>query len=73
MVANCLHCINIIYNSVPFSLYQQRSVWEGRADLRMDFTLETPEEVKALLYAFLKGAPFPFQDYTTGHEKRGAE
>lgn len=73
VVANCLHCINIIYNSVPFSLYQQRSVWEGRADLRMDFTLETPEEVKALLYAFLKGAPFPFQDYTTGHEKRGAE
>lgn len=73
VVANCVHCMNIIYNSVPYSLYQSQGRWKGRADLRMDFTLETPKEVKALLDAFLKGAAFPLKEYTTGHEKRGVE
>lgn len=73
VVANCLHCMNIIYNTVPLSLYQSISKWKERVDLRMDFTLESPDEVKAILDSFLKGAPFPLKEYTTGHEKRGVE
>ncbi len=73
VAVNCLHCMNIIYNTVPLSLYQMLPQWEGRADLRMDFTLESADEVTALLDAFLKGAPFPLKEYTTGHEKRGVE
>lgn len=42
-------------------------------DLRMDFTIEPPAQVKGLLDCFLKGAPFLPGEYTTGHEKRGVE
>ncbi len=72
---NCLHCMNVIYNSVPFSLYSEIPKWKECVDLRMDFTLETAEEVKRLLDAFLSGAPLPQGKYTatTGHEKRGVE
>ena len=103
VLINCRHCMNIIYNSVPFSLYmeekhsmeerhsmeEKHSIkekhskegragerepvgWKGRVDPRMDFTLESPEEVKRLLDAFFRGMPFPLKDYTTAHEKRGA-
>lgn len=65
--------MNIIYNTVPLSLHQMISKWEGRVDLRMDFTLESGDEVRALLDAFWKGAPLPLKEYTTGHEKRGVE
>ena len=72
---NCLHCMNVIYNSVPFSLYSELSKWKEHVDLRMDFTMESAEEVKQLLDAFLNGAPLPQGKYTatTGHEKRGVE
>ena len=97
VLINCRHCMNIIYNSVPFSLYMEERHsmeekhsmkekhskegragerepvgWKGRVDPRMDFTLESPEEVKRLLDAFFRGMPFPLKDYTTAHEKRGA-
>lgn len=71
VLINCTHCMNIIYNSVPLSLYQECAKWKGKTDLRLDFTLESPEEVKLLLDAFIKGAAFPKTEYTTGHEKRG--
>jgi len=72
---NCLHCMNIIYNSVPFSLYREIPKWRDRVDLRMDFTLEPPEEVKELLDAFFWGKSLRTGEYTatTGHEKRGVE
>lgn len=70
---NCLHCMNIIYNSVPYSLHQTFSLWNDFADLRMDFTIESASEVGRILDSFLKGAPFPRQEYTAGHEKRGVE
>lgn len=84
VLLNCRHCMNIIYNSVPFSLHAtggqtgegrpgEFAGWKSRADLRMDFTLESPEEVRQLLDAFFRGMPFPMKDYTTAHEKRGAE
>nr|WP_300678631.1 U32 family peptidase [uncultured Acetatifactor sp.] len=73
VVANCRHCMNIIYNSVPLSLHQSLSALRGDMDLRMDFTIEPPAQVKGLLDCFLKGAPFLPGEYTTGHEKRGVE
>ena len=97
VLIDCRHCMNIIYNSVPFSLYMEEKHsmeerhsmkeklskeghagerepvgWKRRVDPRMDFTLESPEEVKRLLDAFFRGMPFPLKDYTTAHEKRGA-
>ena len=97
VLINCRHCMNIIYNSVPFSLYMEERHsmeekhsmkekhskegragerepvgWKRRVDPRMDFTLESPEEVKRLLDAFFRRMPFPLKDYTTAHEKRGA-
>ncbi len=71
VMADCLHCTNVIYNSVPLSLHQELDRWRGRADLRMDFTLETGEEVRAVLDTFFHNAPFPMKEYTTGHERRG--
>ncbi len=75
VLIDCRHCMNIIYNSVPFSLYKEGRAgesagWKERVDPRMDFTLESPEEVKRLLDAFFRGMPFPLKDYTTAHEKR---
>lgn len=71
VLANCTHCMNIIYNSVPFSLHQEFAKWKGCADLRMDFTLESPGEVRQILDAFFRGGAFPEKEYTTGHERRG--
>lgn len=75
---NCLHCMNIIYNSVPYSLHHELSKWK-HMEKRLDFTLETGDETRAVLKSFLKGEGFsegneiPFDEYTTGHEKRGVE
>ncbi|MCI9143896.1 MAG: U32 family peptidase, partial [Lachnospiraceae bacterium] len=70
---NCGHCMNIIYNSVPFSLWREVPKWRNHADLRMDFTFESPAEVRQLINALRNGMPFPEAEYTTGHEKRGVE
>lgn len=74
VLRNCLHCMNIIYNSVPYSLHQEHDKWRGvPVTKRLDFTLETAEEMRAVLKTFLEGDAFAFQEYTTGHEKRGVE
>ena len=72
VVRNCLHCMNIIYNSVPYSLHQDHAKWKGISK-RMDFTLETAAEMREVLKTFFEGETFPFREYTTGHEKRGVE
>ena len=68
---NCIHCYNIIYNSVPFSLHlQQNMVKRIGADIRRyDFTVETAGECRKIL----QGGEFPFESCTTGHLKRGVE
>ena len=73
VLVNCSNCINIIYNSVPYSLRQELKGWEGNAVLRMDFTLEDGKETEKILDSFIGGEPFPLGEYTTGHEKRGVE
>jgi putative protease len=73
VLVNCHHCMNIIYNSVPLSLHRELSGWRECVDLRMDFTLESPEEVKHLITSLRSNMAFPESEYTTGHEKRGVE
>lgn len=73
VVRNCRHCMNIIYNSVPLSLWQERERWMRETDLRLDFTLESGGETEAILAAFLLGRDMPAGEYTSGHEKRGVE
>lgn len=74
---DCLHCMNVIYNSVPLSLHgeilRQGGAASGNYTKRLDFTLESGAEVRAVLDAFISGQAFPFREYTTGHEKRGVE
>lgn len=73
VVCNCRHCTNIIYNSLPLSLYRELSKWEDAARLRLAFTLENREETGKILDAFLAGGEPALSEYTTGHEKRGVE
>lgn len=73
VVRNCHHCSNLIYNSVPLSLWQERNRWLSETDLRLDFTLEPPEKMKEILNAYLLGQEMPLGEYTSGHEKRGVE
>ncbi len=85
---NCLHCYNIIYNSVPLSLHGELSRWRGRADFRLDLTVEDALETENILRCFagLQASGFEGKDlgseilwpfnkgsYTTGHERRGVE
>lgn len=68
---NCLHCYNIIYNSVPYSLRRQENdvASIGAPIWRCDFTTESAEDCRHIL----QGEPLPDQAYTTGHFKRGVE
>ncbi len=68
---NCLHCYNIIYNSVPYSLHlQENEVKRTGADIRRyDFITESAEDCRRIL----AGESFPYEAYTTGHLRRGVE
>lgn len=78
---HCRFCYNTIYNPSPLSLLGQERVVErlDLAVLRLQFTIETPQQVKAVTDAyadhFLRGqdSPVPFADFTRGHMKRGVE
>ena len=72
VLRNCMHCTNIIYNSVPFSLHSEVLSLRSICDLRLDFTIETADETRAVLNTFLRSREFTEQ-YTTGHERRGVE
>ncbi len=88
VLADCRHCINILYNSVPLSLHGK--AWLGPEGLyqntvlkRLSFTIEDGRSTQRTAEFFLSlsketkagGSPSapPFKDYTTGHEKRGVE
>lgn len=76
---DCTHCMNVIYNSVPLSLHGQISKLYGWTSLRLDLTIENAEEAHKILKFFrtvIDGecpSHPPFQEYTTGHDKRGVE
>ncbi|TAH75162.1 MAG: U32 family peptidase [Anaerolineaceae bacterium] len=78
---HCNSCYNIIYNGQRLSLL-------GQADkvidlkphgIRLDFTIETSKEVRAVLFAYTdvfskgKEASLQFDNITAGHFKRGVE
>lgn len=71
VAVNCIHCYNIIYNSVPYSLHmQEKEVSRIHADImRYDFTVESAQDCRRIL----EGGTFPYESYTTGHLKRGVE
>ncbi len=78
--ANCLHCYNILYNTVPLSLHGQLENIQktGFGVLRLDFTVEDANQTKAVLAYYIKksqgmDADFIWKDYTNGHYKRGVE
>lgn len=73
VIRNCRHCMNIILNSVPLSLHQSLDEWREKADIRLDFTIETGRDTRQILEGFLEKGTLPYEEYTTGHEKRGVE
>ncbi len=79
VVLNCIHCMNIIYNTVPLSLHGEWGKWKERAAMRLDFTIESENETYELLSFFgslyngRTDIKLPIDNYTTGHEKRGVE
>jgi len=85
VLLNCLHCTNIIYNSVPLSLHKDWRKWCDCVSMRLDFTVESERQTEAILSGYLNLASSGEtdsvinamknvgMDYTTGHEKRGVE
>jgi putative protease len=79
---NCLHCYNILYNTVPLSLHGQIEgiLKRGLNELRLDFSVESEAQTREVL-SFYKSLIFerenncevPFKDFTNGHYKRGVE
>lgn len=72
---NCESCYNIIYNSACFSLLgtgvQEQFTPAG---WRLDFTLESKEEMQEVLRAFFGGDLISLKGpFTKGHFKRGIE
>ncbi|MDE7324388.1 MAG: U32 family peptidase [Lachnospiraceae bacterium] len=79
---NCIHCYNILYNTVPLSLHGQLdSVLKKNYNmLRLDFSIEDKEQTRAVIAFYLrriKGTDtkyeFPLKEFTNGHYKRGVE
>lgn len=81
ILQNCLHCYNVLYNTVPMSLHGQAKQLfkEGFAVYRLEFSLETPQETADILTYYqslwMEEEPgaFPIKDITNGHYKRGVE
>ena len=74
------YCYNIIYNSVPVSLFPELEAAErlGAGGWRLSFTLEGKEETRRVLREFLgtgSGADKKQEEtpYTKGHFRRGVE
>ena len=72
----CTSCYNVIYNSACFSLLGM-GIREkfSPAGFRLDFTIETSEEVKKVIDAFFSEDTKMLNTgpYTKGHLKRGVE
>lgn len=77
----CSCCYNVIYNGKPLHLFEHLGDIEklGVHDIRLDFTMESPEEMKQILSEYVKRVLYKektadyVEDYTKGHFKRGIE
>lgn len=78
---HCSFCYNTIYNPSPVSLLGSESLLKrmGIERVRLQFTVEGPEEEERILDAFIRSfirgesAEAPVKDFTRGHFKRGVE
>ncbi len=79
VMADCLHCHNTIYNTVPLSVYKIKDyINEDNLVFRIDFTDEDPVVCKTILdyYTDLREGKItehPGWEYTTGFEKKSTE
>lgn len=82
IVGNCLHCYNILYNTVPLSLHGQIGgiLEKGYGELRLDFSMENGDDTRTvteyysgLINKRVNVGDFPFGNFTNGHYKRGVE
>ena len=75
VLANCMHCMNTIYNSVPLSLhaYLDEIMTSGIQAVRLDFTTESKQEVREIIAFYAGGGDNPVSSHTTGHYKKGAQ
>ena len=79
----CTYCYNVVYNSLPVLLFSNLEELKkaGVRDFRMDFTMESAKETKAILKLYEEFAdgsrrqyPKEWENhYTNGHYKRGVE
>lgn len=77
--AYCKSCYNIIYNGQPLALHKQAEeiIALKPKNIRLDFSLETDEQMKKVLnifinsYCYGKDVDETIDSYTTGHFKRG--
>ncbi len=78
---HCAFCYNTIYNSAPLSLLglEEEVGRLSPSSLRLQFTIESREETKAVIRCFAKKmlygqeAELPYKEFTRGHFKRGVE
>ena len=78
-----MYCYNVVYNSLPVLLFSNLEELKkaGIRDFRMDFTMESAKETKAILKLYEEFAdgsrrqyPKEWENrYTNGHYKRGVE
>lgn len=84
VVQNCIHCYNILYNTVPLSLHKQLAqiLQKNYQVLRLDFSMENGRQTSAVIAYYLsqmtctnadKTTKFPLGEFTNGHYKRGVE
>ena len=75
----CRYCYNLIYNSVPLSLFKEEKELPALSpdSLRLDFTTESPEEASSIIKAYLRGDRERLSElvpaYTKGHFRKGTE
>ena len=79
---NCIHCYNILYNTVPLSLHGQLEniMKKNYSILRLDFSIEDAEQTRTVIEYYLNAVrnpetagEFPIREFTNGHYKRGVE
>ncbi len=76
VVPNCKHCYNILYNTVPLSLYghMDNIAKKNYTIIRLDFSIEDAKQTHNVLAYYLnKHSLQPFESFTNGHYKRGVE
>ncbi|MBE5875335.1 MAG: U32 family peptidase [Lachnospiraceae bacterium] len=81
ILQNCLHCYNILYNTVPLSLHGQLDGMErfGIEVYRLEFTTEDKAQTESVLSYYQKRivldepCDYPYEEFTNGHYKRGVE